>query len=319
MRMFPTVVATASLVLIGCGPQVNLGTPGPGSAPVPGHSVAAAPTSDVNLQMISPTLATASAAPAGYLATPHGYYHESCVYNVDENDDAGALRDTACPYPRVLIINTNADNPPDATDGWIEDSNFMDTTAATKMTSSFTVPTAPSNQATQLVYFFPGMQPQDGTVILQPVLAWGANPAGGGAYYSIASWSCGPSCVHGNLAEVAPGDRISGTISGASCNASGACSWTITTKDTTSGATSTLKTTGDTESYPWLFGGVLESYGVAACDQFPSAGALKFSGVKFYDQSGALITPAWKDETIDGSLGCTYATTATKETTTLKF
>jgi hypothetical protein len=304
-------LATAvALILAGCGPQIASG-PGlqkyqPGSTATVGG---------VEVHMVSSTLGTASSAPADYVATPHGYYHQSCVYGVDPTTDATSLRNSPCAYPRVLIVSTT----PGVAEGWIEDASYTAPTPAEKMTSSFVVPSVPSVAASQLDYFFPGMEPADGSIILQPVLAWGSNPAGGGAYWSLASWSCGSSCVHGNLVKSAPGDKVSGTITGSKCTTTGSCDWSIVTKDTTNGNTSTLTTTGDTEAYVWLFSGVLEAYGVSACDQYPKAGKLEFSTVKFYDSTSKMIKPTWTSETIDSSLGCNYAIKSTEETATLSF
>jgi hypothetical protein len=304
------LAATVALVLSGCGPQIS-SQPGIQTAK-PGSTVT---VGGVELHMVTATLATASSAPTDFVATPHGYYHQSCVYSVDATTDATTLRNTPCAYPRVLIVG----NAPGVADGWIEDASYTAPKPAVKMTSSFVVPSVPSSSASQLDYFFPGMEPADGSIILQPVLAWGSNPAGGGAYFSLASWSCGPSCVHGNLVEAAVGDKVSGTITGSSCTAAGSCDWKIITKDSTNGLSSTLTTTGDTEAYVWLFSGVLEAYGVSACDQYPKAGKLEFSTVKFYDSTNAMIKPTWATQTLDSSLGCNYAIKSTEETATLSF
>ena len=64
------------------------------------------------------------------------------------------------------------------------------------MTTTWTVPPAPKNDKTgnQLIYLFNGLQRSvsrknpSGRYILQPVLAWGYSPDGGGLCWSVASW-----------------------------------------------------------------------------------------------------------------------------------
>ena len=73
-----------------------------------------------------------------------------------------------------------------------------------------------------------------GSNIRQPVLQWGTSPAGGGNSWGIASWSCGPQCVHSKLVAVNAGDSITGP-----------------------------STKGDTKAYTWMQAGVLEAYKVS--------------------------------------------------------
>lgn len=50
----------------------------------------------------------------------------------------------------------------------------------------WTVPAPPPDN--NLVFMFNGLEPGDGSKILQPVLWWGVSHAGGGNYWSIAAW-----------------------------------------------------------------------------------------------------------------------------------
>jgi hypothetical protein len=62
------------------------------------------------------------------------------------------------------------------------------------MTTTWTVPPPPENvNDGQLIYLFNGLEDCDAQTgkpnhILQPVLAWGISPDGGGPYWSVASW-----------------------------------------------------------------------------------------------------------------------------------
>ncbi|KAH9483356.1 hypothetical protein JR316_0005462 [Psilocybe cubensis] len=52
----------------------------------------------------------------------------------------------------------------------------------------WSVPNVPENVDGQLLYIFNALEPQSFDGILQPVLQFGVSPAGGGNYWSVASW-----------------------------------------------------------------------------------------------------------------------------------
>lgn len=79
---------------------------------------------------------------------------------------------------------------------------------------TFVVPSAPKNN-NQLIYIFNGL----GTIvtgiahIVQPVLQWGASPAGGGNYWAICNWYVNNNqFFHDSLMRVNPGDTLRGLI-----------------------------------------------------------------------------------------------------------
>jgi hypothetical protein len=241
------------------------------------------------------------------LALPASLLLAGCAGQADDDGAADDELDfaalTPCAYPRLVL---RSDAAAATTNGWVEDADWTSPSPATRLTSTFGVPSAPSSSAGQVVFFFPGMEPRDGTIILQPVLQWGASAAGGSASWGIASWSCGPSCVHSKLAAARAGDTIVGTITGSSCSSTGACSWKIVTTDASSGKSTTLSTRGDKESYVWLFGGVLEAYGVSACKQYPASAKETFSAVDFYDTKGDLLAPSYAADVLGTSPSCSF-------------
>jgi hypothetical protein len=273
---------------------------------------------EAQIESVSAGLVSARKVPVDYVATPRGYYHKSCVHELDDGAEVDAAgRVTlptgertelpACAHPR-LVLRASGATPAAAatTNGWVEDANWFSATPVTRMTSTFGVPKAPAASAGQTIFFFPGMEPHDGTIILQPVLQWGSSGAGGGSDWEIASWSCGPSCIHSKLVPVKSGDTLSGTITGSSCSATGQCSWKIVTTDSTSGKSTTLTTHGDTESYFWLFGGVLEAYSVSDCNEYPSSPTEVFSKVNFFDHSGNLLAPAFSADVLGAQPACSF-------------
>jgi hypothetical protein len=75
--------------------------------------------------------------------------------------------------------------------GWIEYVQWTNDTGEpiASFSSTWVVPTAPASDDGQIVYLFNGLQhSSDGPFILQPVLQWGASPAGGGNFWSITNW-----------------------------------------------------------------------------------------------------------------------------------
>jgi hypothetical protein len=306
MKLFAAIVCAAGCAsLVACG-----GAPG------------------LQSQDESGGLVLVDSVPASYVGTPHGLYHQSCVHELPDGAEVDAsghvvevdgttLDLPACSHPRAML-RTTAGAGSSTTNGWVEYAGASSKLPVTKMTARFGVPSAPPRAASQLVYFFPGMEPADGTIILQPVLQWGASPAGGGNRWGIASWSCGPRCVHSKLVAVSAGDALSGSITGSKCSATGQCAWTIVTTDTTTGRSTSISTHGDTGSYTWLQSGVLEAYNVTGCTEYPAT-AETFSHVAFYDVTGALLAPAWAPIELGQKPACNFAVATTGTGTILAY
>ena len=81
--------------------------------------------------------------------------------------------------------------------------------------STWTVPPAPSTDSGQTIFLFNGIQNYGTNYgILQPVLQWGPSAAGGGSYWSIASWyvTSGGDAFHTTLIQVDEGDVLIGLM-----------------------------------------------------------------------------------------------------------
>jgi uncharacterized protein YjdB len=101
-------------------------------------------------------------------------------------------------------------------EGWITYA-WWDSGAAsiTRFATTWIVPPAPSTYTGQTIFLFNGIQntgPNFG--ILQPVLQYGPSAAGGGNFWSIASWyvTSGGDAFHTDLIQVAPGDTLVGLM-----------------------------------------------------------------------------------------------------------
>ncbi len=273
-------------------------------------------------------------APEGYVVTPHGLVHRSCVREIksDERVDARGTVSHAngereqlppCAYPRLDLhtrkpIVPSAAGTPATINGWVEASDWSTQTPLGSLGAIFPVPSPPVvTGATD--FFFPGSEPSDGSTILQPVLQYGPSAAGGGNYWSVASWFCCPAgwSTHSTLVNVNAGDSLSGVMT-STCSG-GTCNWNITTIDQTSGTSTVLLAENVASPFLWNFGGVLESYNLAACNQYPPDGTIAFSSIVLRDQNGNLMTPTWGNWVIGGTPACNYTVSATPGTTTLTY
>ncbi|RDD80262.1 hypothetical protein DVJ77_18210 [Dyella tabacisoli] len=189
------------------------------------------------------------------------------------------------------------------------------------MVASWTVPTTPSNPGSQVIYFFPGLEQLPNVQsILQPVLGWnGYNDAA----WTLASWNC---CVDGTTFHSDPinasdgdqviGDTYSTCAPGVSCS-----NWAIVSTNVSTGQNSTLNT-DPYGALTWVFGGVLEAYGVDTCDQYPASGSISFTDIGVYTLDGnPVASPPWNNSYPVGSQSpqCNYGVSATSSTSTLVY
>jgi hypothetical protein len=294
----------------------------PCSANAQGASISLPVTTDRNAP---------AGVPEGYVITPSGYFHPSCVKQVAEGDivDAqsrvirhadGNVEDMqACEYPHynakgeIIDFSGVQVNPPSITHSWIEEASVVGSSAYGELNGTWTVPAAPPSNDGQTVYFFTGFEedPSPATFsILQPVLGWW-----GGAW-SIASWNC---CIKGTTYNSTPvvvkaGETIYGTMKNTCAAGKPACAtWNVTTTDKTSGKSTTLaNTAADGQQFNWAFSGVLEVYSIVKCGDYPPGGGLKISNVQLYDDNFKIVSsPDWSIDFEDptGSPQCSYGVT----------
>ncbi|PPQ92146.1 hypothetical protein CVT25_008771 [Psilocybe cyanescens] len=86
----------------------------------------------------------------------------------------------------------------------------------------WSVPNVPENVDGQLLYLFNGLEPQSFDAILQPVLQFGVSPAGGGNFWSVASWwLSGSDVFHTPITQVNVGQNLVGVMTLQSTSTSG--------------------------------------------------------------------------------------------------
>jgi hypothetical protein len=252
----------------------------------------------------------------GMVSTPNGLVHQSCIQELGEDDtidddgnvtrpDGSTYQLPTCDYqtlPHKDVVTKlreeRRDDDDEATDvskevvpddnGWIEAAWWHSTHWMKTFHGRFGVPHNPSRAGSQTIFLFPSFEPGTGNAIIQPVLQWG-----GGKYWAIASWYVGPGRVaHGPLKRVKVGDTLSGAMTSSKCTSSGHCTWKVVTKDLTHAASSTINIKTKVP-YTEVQGGVLESYGVNSCSEYPSNGTEGFHDMSFANHLGT-VHPKFK-------------------------
>jgi len=263
-----------------------------------------------------------ASVPEGYLITPFGYFHPSCVAHLAPGDelhpDQSVIRHSngsstqmpACSYPhfrgdgeKVNGAERGAKDP-NISHSWIVSESVTTSGSYGFLSAEFPVPPAPASHDGQTLYYFPGLEDiNDVVTIVQPVLGWNADYSNA---WGIASWNC---CYKGTVYEATPQHANSGdTILGYMWDTCGwgttkSCSsWDIVTWDLQSGNFSELNnTSSQKQTFNWAFGGVLEVYNVKQCSDYPNnpngftggTHTISFNQILLYNWKGTQVTPSW--------------------------
>jgi len=269
--------------------------------------------------------------PAGYVITPFGYFHPSCVERLAKGEKLladgrvqhadGTVEAVApvCTYPRYtpsgLPVTPGAGLSAEI-NGWIENANIT-TGSPDKSFGSligvWIVPPEPRHKGDQVLFFFPGFEDINDaqTSILQPTLEWWAP-----TNWTIASWNC---CISGITiaspgVNVRPGDLIYGSITSTCPAGTLSCpTWNVLAVDLSSGDSTTLEDTpSEGQIFNWAFGGTLEAYSVGSCADFPDDDGISFDFVTVFDERlNPVKHPKWTvTSTFPTSPACNYGVKA---------
>jgi hypothetical protein len=200
--------------------------------------------------------------------------------------------------PRNVVTRTAVQRPVVAADepgalgsGWITYADWTNSTGTpiTQFTTIWQVPPEPETRSGQLLYLFNGMQ--NSTHIFQPVLQWGRSPAGGGDFWSVATWFVGPPgtpAFHSDgVVRVSPGDSLIGvmTLTGQGPGGSsysggffgvGGASWSVS----------------NIPELTWMVE-TLEAYGVTQAGDYPPVTRTTMYGIDL-KQGSARPPLAWR-------------------------
>ena len=171
--------------------------------------------------------------------------------------------------------------------GWIAYSFWNNGTGTPLSTfrTTWRVPLAPATQSNQTIFLFNGIQNYGANYgILQPVLQWGSSAAGGGAFWSVASWYVTSSgqAFHTQLVRVNPGDVLVGvmTLTGQSGSA---FNYSCEFQDI---AGTSLPVQNIAELL-WC-NETLEAYQISQCSDYPATKRTDFSAINILTGS---VTP----------------------------
>jgi len=224
------------------------------------------------------------AIPPNFVPVPGGrLLHSSCVHELDEagahihEGDDGVILVTSANGTRQVIppcehapiqARTLLPATPDwEENGWIAWALAENTAGFTSFTSKWAVPSVPPKKVgTEVIFWWNGLEPQDRSTVIQPVLQWGQAADGSGKYYAIASWWVNDAgqALYSKPIKVKPSDAILGTVSLMSNG-----SYTIAIQDSTSKQTGTLIYTAKKKVTYQRGYYCLESYQLSACNQYP--------------------------------------------------
>jgi hypothetical protein len=274
----------------------------------------------------------------GYVDTPSGRYHSSCVsivpkgahiheHSIIDEDGSVLAKWDKCKYP-VLKSSlhrqfTSDSLPPNAAGlfGWIEDRDGTSVYTSGGVSyfdgleATIVVPAVPSvivnssnPMVSQLIFLFPSFEDSSGAAIIQPVLQFGDSSAGGGNYWALAGWYI-DDAQHPTTATasaVNAGDTIEMSAYGDSCS-SGQCFWEVDAFDSTNGTSEAyLSTSSRAEVMTLVQSAVLEVQRVTACNQLPNSGGATFTGEHFFEPA---YLGGWYDQ--DETASITWGSTDT--------
>jgi len=217
--------------------------------------------------------------------TPGGYRSRYLVHKIPEGHalhvESGRVRlknlasgiiteftDSALTKPTVPALGS----------GWIAYAFWNNGTgrSISNFSTTWVVPPAPSAPAGQTIYLFNGIENYGNNYgILQPVLQWGGSDAGGGQYWSIASWyvTSGGQAFYTSLVKVNPGDALIGVMKLTGSSASG---FNYTSEF--QGVPSTLLTIQNIAELLWC-NETLEAYNINQCSNYPNIDFTAFANI----------------------------------------
>jgi len=233
------------------------------------------------------------------LRTPSGYFHRSCIHQIDDENIVLHPQDTGhvhLQYPNGTInivppCNKAPRRVAQLQDGWVVDC-YYGAEVFSSFNATWNVPQSPTGKDDETIFTFTGLEGtyQGNLYILQPVLQYGFSGSGGGNYWGISSWwAFGTSGFFSPLVNVTTGDTIKGTMVFNPVNTT----WTISSFDTTSRVRSVLNVnlTNTQTQYAYV---ALEVTGVATCADYPT-GTLSYQNIEMSNRC-TIYNPTWTQE-----------------------
>jgi hypothetical protein len=157
------------------------------------------------------------------LLTPFGYRDSAHLHRVPAGYDLNIMSDghvrmenrVTGDYTDLPRPNTSQARVPFADNGWITFCWWFNGTSSpvSNFDTTWLVPANPLTYDGQTLFQFNGIEPGDGSAIIQPVLQYGPSAAGGGKFWAVASWFViGDTAYFTSPIQVWPNERLTGAI-----------------------------------------------------------------------------------------------------------
>jgi hypothetical protein len=235
------------------------------------------------------------AASMGYVRTPGGFRHKSLVHVlgpgqiVAKGPSGVATRDTATgAVVEFPAVGAQMQELAGEGGGWVTWADWTNGTGSPIRTfeTSWVVPPPPLSDSGQLIYLFNALEDDAGDDILQPVLQWGLSGAGGGSYWSVASWYVDSSkhAFSTPVVCVNPGDNLVGVLSFDGSNYESEFQGIPGTSIIVQGLSPMVQATE-----------TLEVYGLTKNTDYPNTPVTRMSGIGLQLESGT-ASLAWQSE-----------------------
>src|SRR5215207_6705665 len=162
--------------------------------------------------------------------------------------------------------------------GWIAFAHWTneDNEHVSSFRSTWTVPPEPATRSGQTIFLFVAMQDTIPMTLL-PALQWGPSAAGGGEYWSVASWYVGGTTgavFHGELVPVNVGDELTGVISLVGRQRAH-CDYRCGFEGLAEADLPVFKVRDLSRC-----GEILAAYGITQCTDYPEASAMGFRNIE---------------------------------------
>lgn len=265
--------------------------------------------------------------PRDFRATPFGYFHASCVHEIDRGERLGAAGRVEHPGGSVRMLQPcehpnydrsgNARSPIPAYQAapyaWAWAAMvYVPAQPLQFLSATWKVPGNPAFDGAQTVYIFPGIEsaaPKD--TIVQPVLQWNAV---NDHRWTISSWLCcqGGYGVYSPMIPVLPGQDILGSSWGTGCDPdTGICEHWQTTTSVAGGGSTTLDAVMNGRVMDVPVAAALEAYDLQRCDQYPGGRggvrSVRFEQINSNLIGGVRSSPTWMGHVADVTPSCSVA------------
>jgi len=224
--------------------------------------------------------------------TPGGYRNRALVHRLEPGEVVQHDRD------RIRLFHTPTKTSKDLAEvalqpgdvpgfgtGWIVYGAWTNNTGSpiSSFETKWQVPPPPKTASDQIIFLFNGIDPADpSAAILQPVLQWGVSAAGGGPFWSVASWYVLGSgeAFHTDLVQVDVGDELVGLMN-LTNSTNGQFSYTSEFQ----GINGTSLPVENVAELVWC-NQTLEAYGITACSDYPNTDSTAMAGINLKTTAG---------------------------------